>query len=151
DNVVNRCMAAGLLKKRGYIVEAVENGQEALQALDCQQFDLVLMDVEMPEMDGLDATREIRRQEEGTGEHLPIVAMTAHAMSGDRERCLAAGMDDYIQKPVNPKQLFAAMEQWLKPRQKSPSEQNGLAAAADSVGKVEGGLASNGTQPVGVS
>ncbi|HTQ37616.1 MAG TPA: response regulator [Pirellulales bacterium] len=113
DNPVNRCVAAGLLKKRGYLVDTVENGQQALRALACQQFDLVLMDLQMPEMDGLQATGAIRQLEKTTGEHLPIVAMTAHAMVGDRERCLSAGMDDYVSKPIEPKHFFATLKRWL--------------------------------------
>ncbi len=113
DNAVNRCVAAGLLKKRGFVVEAVENGKQALEALACERFDLVLMDVQMPEMDGFETTDAIRRQERSTGEHVPIVAMTAHAMQGDRERCLQAGMDDYVSKPIEPLQLFATLERFL--------------------------------------
>jgi CheY-like chemotaxis protein len=82
------------------------NGQEAVQQLESESFDLVLMDVQMPEMDGLQATRAIRERERITGAHLPIVAMTAYAIQGDQERCLAAGMDGYISKPINFKELF---------------------------------------------
>ncbi len=113
DNAVNRCVAAGLLKKRGYLVEAVENGKQALAALACERFDLILMDVQMPEMDGFETTDAIRRKECATGAHLPVVAMTAHAMQGDRERCLQAGMDDYVSKPIEPLQLFATLEKFL--------------------------------------
>jgi two-component system, sensor histidine kinase and response regulator len=110
DNVVNQRVAVRVLEKRGHWVVVAENGAEALQALACQRFDLVLMDVQMPEMDGLDATRRIRTMEEQTGQRLPIVAMTAHAMKGDRERCLQAGMDDYIAKPIDAKKLAALVE-----------------------------------------
>jgi two-component system, sensor histidine kinase and response regulator len=110
DNVVNQRVAVRVLEKRGHWVVVAENGQEALQALACQRFDLVLMDVQMPEMDGFEATRQIREIEAKTGEHIPIVAMTAHAMKGDRERCLKAGMDEYIAKPVDAKKLTQLIE-----------------------------------------
>jgi CheY-like chemotaxis protein len=99
-----------LLEKRGHAVTAVENGAEALQAVKVQRFDLVLMDLQMPEMDGFAATAAIRQLEQTTGRHLPIVAMTARAMKGDRECCLQAGMDGYVSKPINPKELLATIE-----------------------------------------
>jgi two-component system sensor histidine kinase/response regulator len=120
DNVVNRRVAVGLLEKRGHAVEAVTNGRDALAALACERFDLVLMDVQMPEMDGLEATAAIRKMELDSGEHIPIVAMTAHAMKGDRERCLAAGMDDYLAKPVEAKALHEVLNRWtpaMSPRE----------------------------------
>ncbi|MGH7556150.1 MAG: response regulator, partial [Longimicrobiales bacterium] len=110
DHPVNARVAAGLLEKWGHSVAVARNGKEALEALDSQPFDLVLMDVQMPEMDGLEATAAIRAREVGTDRHLPIIAMTAHAMKGDRERCLEAGMDDYVAKPVQPGDLFDAVE-----------------------------------------
>jgi two-component system, sensor histidine kinase and response regulator len=88
----------------------VHNGREALAALDEQRFDVVLMDIQMPEMDGFEATAARRVQEEATGTHVPIIAMTAHAMQGDRERCLEAGMDGYVAKPIRAKELFEALE-----------------------------------------
>jgi two-component system, sensor histidine kinase and response regulator len=112
DNVVNQRVAIGILERRGHAVQPVINGKEALDALACERFDLVLMDVQMPEMDGLEAAAAIRRKEQETGEHIPIIAMTAHAMKGDRERCLAAGMDDYLAKPVEPTALRAVVERW---------------------------------------
>ncbi|HEY4235382.1 MAG TPA: response regulator [Lacipirellulaceae bacterium] len=112
DNPINQRVAIGMLEKRGHSVMPVNNGREALQALACEQFDLVFMDVQMPEMDGLKATAEIRRQEEKTGAHVPIVAMTAHVMKGDRERCMEAGMDDYLAKPVEPKLLQEVLTRW---------------------------------------
>ena len=111
DNVVNQRVASGLLIKRGHTVVVANNGVEALAALASSSFDLVLMDIQMPEMGGLEATAAIRNLEQVSGAHLRIVAMTAHAMTGDRERCLAAGMDGYVAKPVDPAALFAAVEQ----------------------------------------
>jgi CheY-like chemotaxis protein len=101
DNPVNQRVATAMLKRRGHRVTIAANGAEALRCIAAQPFDAVFMDVQMPELDGLAATQAIRRAEAGTGRHLPIVAMTAHAMNGDRERCLAAGMDDYLTKPVS--------------------------------------------------
>jgi CheY-like chemotaxis protein len=111
DNAVNQKLASRLLEKRGHRVAVVSNGREALEALAKQSFDLVLMDVQMPEMDGFGATAAIRSRENGTGVHIPIIAMTAHAMTGDRERCLAAGMDAYVSKPIQAKELFEAIEE----------------------------------------
>ncbi|MFZ2854178.1 MAG: ATP-binding protein [Rhodocyclaceae bacterium] len=110
DNVVNQRLALALLEKRGHRVRIAGNGQEALDALADGVFDLVLMDMQMPVMDGIDATQRIRQGEQADGSRrLPIVAMTANAMQGDRERCLAAGMDGYVSKPVKPDELFAAI------------------------------------------
>jgi two-component system sensor histidine kinase/response regulator len=111
DNVVNQRVALGLLTKRGHTVTMVNNGLEALAALERDTFDLVLMDVQMPEMGGLEATAAIRQREAGTGTRVRIVAMTAHVMTGDRERCSAAGMDGYLSKPIDPRMLFAVVEQ----------------------------------------
>ena len=110
DNVVNQQVAVGLLSKRGHEVTVVGSGKEALGRLDRDPFDVVLMDVQMPEMGGLEATGIIRQREAGTGRHVWIVAMTAHTMQGDRDECLNAGMDTYISKPVDPALLFAAVE-----------------------------------------
>ncbi len=110
DNPVNQRVALELLEKHGHTVFAVGNGKEALAALDCDNFDAVLMDVQMPEMNGLEATQAIRAREAGTDRHLPIVAMTAHAMAADRERCLAAGMDEYISKPIQTKELVRVLD-----------------------------------------
>jgi CheY-like chemotaxis protein/two-component sensor histidine kinase len=110
DNAVNQLLAVKLLEKRGYSINVVHNGQEALEAVAKWSFDLLLMDVQMPEMDGLEATAAIRQSESGTGRHLPIIAMTAHAMKGDEDRCIAAGMDGYVPKPVIPSQLFETIE-----------------------------------------
>jgi len=113
DNSVNQKLAARLLEKRGHHVTVTANGLEALGALDRENFDVVFMDVQMPEMDGIAATAAIRLREHGTGSHLPIIAMTAHAMQGDRERCLAAGMDNYISKPINSSELTELLERFL--------------------------------------
>ncbi len=110
DNPVNQKIALKMLQKKGFTVSAVENGRQALETLDKETFDLVLMDVQMPVMDGLEATRLIRQKEERQGGHLPIVAMTAHAMEGDDQKCLAAGMDDYVSKPVDRAKLFGIIE-----------------------------------------
>ncbi len=115
DNVVNQKLAVRLLEKQGHSVTVAGNGREALVALTAEPFDLVLMDVQMPEMDGLEATAQIRRAEQGSGRHVPIVAMTAHAMKGDRERCLAAGMDGYVSKPIQPGELFEAVDRLAFP------------------------------------
>ena len=109
DNLVNLRLARSLLAKQGHSAVAVGSGREALAALEQQSFDVVLMDVQMPDMDGFEATKAIRAQERISQKHMPIVAMTAHAMIGDRERCLAAGMDSYVTKPVDATKLFTAI------------------------------------------
>jgi CheY-like chemotaxis protein len=109
DNAVNQKVASRFLEKRGHTVVVTESGKKALAAWQEQPFDLILMDVQMPEMDGFEATAIIREQEKSGAKHTPIIAMTAHAMVGDRERCLAAGMDDYVSKPINADDLFAAI------------------------------------------
>ncbi len=113
DNSVNQRIGAALLRRAGYQCEVANNGKEALTALDRIPFDLVLMDCQMPLIDGYEATRRWRNKESRTGGHLPILAMTANAMQGDRERCLAAGMDDYMAKPVVSKVMYAKIAQWL--------------------------------------
>jgi CheY-like chemotaxis protein/HPt (histidine-containing phosphotransfer) domain-containing protein len=119
DGLVNQQVALGLLRLRGHQVVVAGNGKEALAALEGQPFDAVLMDVQMPEMDGLEATALIRQKERATGAHVPIIAMTAHAMKGDRELCLEAGMDGYISKPIQAKALYDAIESIL-PRVSEP-------------------------------
>jgi two-component system, sensor histidine kinase and response regulator len=113
DNLVNQKLAIRLLEKAGHVVTVASNGKEAVEQVAARAFDLVLMDVQMPEMDGLEATQVIRQQENGQKRRLPIVALTAHAMVGDRERCLAAGMDGYVTKPVQTQLLFEAMAEVL--------------------------------------
>ncbi len=113
DSLINQKLAVGLLEKHGHTVFVANHGREAMAALESRDFDLVLMDVQMPELDGYEATAVIRAREEQTGTHIPIIAMTAHAMKGDRERCLEAGMDDYVAKPVRAKQLFETIESVL--------------------------------------
>ncbi len=111
DNLVNQRVAAGLLGKRGHDVTIANTGREAVDAVNRGVFDLILMDVQMPEMGGLEATQAIREREREEGGHVRIVAMTAHAMTGDRERCLAAGMDGYLTKPIDRERLFAVVEE----------------------------------------
>ena len=110
DNLVNQMLAVKLLKKREYEVTVVENGRLAMDAWRAGCFDFILMDMMMPEMDGLEATRRIRAEERGHGEHIPIIAMTANAMTGDRERCLDSGMDGYLSKPVKPEVLYQEID-----------------------------------------
>ena len=112
DNEVNRTIATKLLEKRGHVVIAVENGALAVERTASDHFDVVLMDVQMPVMDGLTATAHIRTREHGTSAHLPIVAVTAHALEEDRKRCFAAGMDAYLTKPIKSSDLFATVLQY---------------------------------------
>jgi CheY-like chemotaxis protein len=116
DNVVNQTIAVRVLEKHGHVVTVAENGQAALHACGTQTFDLILMDIQMPGMDGLEATAAIRKKEIVTGAHIPIIAMTAHALKGDRERCLAAGMNGYVSKPIRTIELFAAIESVMHDR-----------------------------------
>jgi two-component system, sensor histidine kinase and response regulator len=119
DHPVNQRLASRLLEKWGHTVMLAPNGRKAVQAYAQDTFDVVLMDVQMPEMNGYEATQAIREQEQGSATHIPIIAMTAHAIKGDRELCLAAGMDDYISKPIDPEHLFQLIESYLPAR---PSE-----------------------------
>jgi CheY-like chemotaxis protein len=113
DSLVNQKLAVGLLSKHGHTVIVADDGREAVAFLAVQEVDLVLMDVQMPCMDGFEATAAIRTKEKHSGKHVPIIAMTAHAMKGDRERCLAAGMDDYVAKPISAKHLLAKVSEVL--------------------------------------
>ncbi|MFZ1947687.1 MAG: response regulator, partial [bacterium] len=115
DSPVNLKLVVRMLQKRGHTIVSSSNGLEALACLEKEKFDLVLMDVEMPEMDGFEATREIRAREKTTGGHVPIAAMTAHAMKGDRERCLDAGMDGYVSKPIRAQDLLETMDRMVSP------------------------------------
>jgi CheY-like chemotaxis protein len=121
DNPVNQRLAVRLLEKQGHTVLVAANGRQALALLEQHAVDLVLMDVQMPDMDGLEATAAIRQKEKSNGDHLPIVAMTAHAMQGDRERCLGAGMDGYLAKPVQPSELYGVIESLAGARQAPPA------------------------------
>ena len=114
DNAVNQVLAVRLLEKHGHRVVVARNGYEAIARLEMEPFDLALMDVQMPELDGLEATRAIREKEKTTGAHLPIVAMTAHAMQRDQKRCLATGMDGYVSKPLNVKELISVVRTVLR-------------------------------------
>lgn len=117
DNLVNQKVALKLLEKAGYAADLVENGRQALDLLRAEKYDLVLMDCQMPEMDGFAATQKIRASTElRSGRDVPIIALTANAMEGDRERCLAAGMDDYLPKPINARELLAMLQKWLLKR-----------------------------------
>jgi two-component system sensor histidine kinase/response regulator len=129
DNRINQTVATRLLEKMGYTVVVAENGHAALLLLATQPLDLVLMDIQMPEMDGLTATRRIRESERSTPYHLPIVAMTAHAMKGDREICIEAGMDEYVSKPISGQLLSKAIAIALQKREHTTT-QTGLTLTA---------------------
>jgi signal transduction histidine kinase/ActR/RegA family two-component response regulator len=129
DNPINQILAVRLLERHGHHVILAHNGKEALELIEKEVLDLVLMDVQMPELDGLQATLEVREKEKTSGAHIPIVAMTAHAMQGDRERCLAAGMDAYISKPINVKELLALVGT-LQGNLRAPSSNGFLADQA---------------------
>ena len=135
DNLVNRKLVTRLLQKRGHRITAVENGRAAVAALTspaAKRFDVVLMDVQMPEMNGLEATAAIRQHEAAGGGHVPIIALTAHALQGDRERCLAAGMDAYLAKPIDVEELIATVETCAEGGSLPPTE----AAAALAAGRL---------------
>lgn len=110
DNPVNRTLAVRLLEKRGHLVTVAGDGRAAVAAVEKEPFDIILMDVQMPEMDGFEATLAIRQREQSTGGHIPIIAMNAHALKGDEDRCLSAGMDGYVSKPIRTHELFASIE-----------------------------------------
>ena len=131
DNLVNQRLAVGLLEMHGHTVVIASDGQQALAALQREPFDLMFMDVQMPEMSGYEATARIRAQERETGKHLPIIAMTAYAMKGDRERCLASGMDGYVSKPILAAELFRAIDETMAALgQRMSLSANGLTASA---------------------
>jgi len=136
DNPVNQRVAFRLLAKQGHSVTMVGNGREALAALAQANFDIVLMDVQMPEMDGFEATRAVRLEETASGRHQPIIAMTAHALKGDRERCLAEGMDDYVTKPIDGRQLSAVLQrtiQTFRPTAETARPQPGAESASQTL------------------
>lgn len=110
DNLINQKLAVRLLQKQGHTSVVANNGREAIETWERQSFDAILMDMMMPEMDGLEATMQIREREKTTGQHVPIIAITANVMVGDREKCLAAGMDEYISKPVDVTKLYEALD-----------------------------------------
>jgi len=122
DSLVNQKLVLGLLAKQGHTAVVANNGKEAVEAMASQDFDLVIMDIQMPEMDGLEATARIRAEEKQKGVRVPIMAMTAHALKGDRQRCLDAGMDGYIAKPIRAKQLFDAIEILVGSPAEAPTE-----------------------------
>ena len=115
DNPVNQKVASRLIEKQGCRVTLASNGHEAVSLHRSRSFDIIFMDVQMPEMNGFEATRFIRAAEEGTGSHVPIIALTANAMAGDREICLEAGMDDHLPKPINPERLVSALNRTAAP------------------------------------
>ena len=110
DNPINQKFVQVALKKAGHVITSVTDGRQAVDAINRESFDLVLMDVQMPEMDGFEATSRIRQYQKESGVHIPIVAMTANAMKGDREKCIEAGMDDYLSKPVKVRELLEVLE-----------------------------------------
>ena len=138
DNLVNRAVATGILEKAGHVLVHVATGREAVEAFSDGSFDLIFMDVQMPEMDGFEATRRIRELEETTGGHITIVAMTAHAMAGDRERCLAAGMDDYVSKPLRKEDLLRALNGGDVQDDEDKSEKVFLHSRAEMLAQCEG-------------
>ncbi|MEI9974134.1 MAG: response regulator [Ignavibacteriota bacterium] len=113
DNPVNRMLAVRLLEREGYQLVVAADGREALAAFEANSFDLALLDIQMPEVDGFAVTAAIRQHEARQGGHLPIIAMTAHAMKGDAEQCLASGMDGYVSKPISAGRLFEEIESVL--------------------------------------
>ena len=131
DNVVNQRLAASLLERRGHKVTIAANGREALNACERHAFDVILMDVQMPEMGGFEATEAIRARERESGVRVPIVAMTAHAMKGDRERCLGAGMDEYLTKPLDSRKLCLLVEEIASGR--APAVDEGIPEVSDQV------------------
>ena len=124
DNPINQRVAIKILEKQGFRVDAVANGQEALEALETIPYDLVLMDCHMPRMDGYEATKAIRKSKKVRDPAIPIIAMTAGAMQEDRDKCLEAGMDDYLSKPVVPKTLTETLDKWLSKKDKSTASKS---------------------------
>jgi CheY-like chemotaxis protein/HPt (histidine-containing phosphotransfer) domain-containing protein len=131
DSLVNQALIERLLEKWGHTPLIAENGSKVLSMLDEGQFDLILMDLQMPEVNGFEATAAIRRKEQDSGTHIPIIALTAHALKGDRERCLEAGMDDYVSKPIDSQTLFDAIEIALHQRKSAAANEPSAVAAID--------------------
>jgi two-component system, sensor histidine kinase and response regulator len=121
DNALDQTIAVRILEKRGYSVTVVPDGQAAFEAYQAGRFELVLMDIQVPRMDGFEATAAIREREKVTGGHIPIVAMTADALVGDREKCIASGMDGYISKPIPTSEMLATIERMLGDKPKPES------------------------------
>jgi two-component system, sensor histidine kinase and response regulator len=122
DNLINQQVAVGILQIQGYSVSVANNGKEALEAHAQGAFDLILMDCHMPEMDGFEATMEIRKREQPSGRRIPIVALTANAMAQDREECLAAGMNDHLSKPFSMQTLQDMLNRWMPQQEASRSQ-----------------------------
>jgi CheY-like chemotaxis protein/HPt (histidine-containing phosphotransfer) domain-containing protein len=134
DNVTNRQVAVGILRRLGLHADAAANGEEAIRALESLPYDLVLMDVQMPELDGLEATRRIRDVgSRAQNRNVPIIAMTAHAMQGDKEKCLEAGMNGYLAKPIEIPALLEALERWLSPSGEGQPLETGRTSATAAV------------------
>jgi PAS domain S-box-containing protein len=146
DNLVNQKLAVRILEKRGHRVAVAGNGREALAAVAGRPFDVVLMDLEMPDLGGLEATALLRQGEQGTGRHLPVIALTAHAMKGDRERCLGAGMDGYVTKPLRAEELFQALNEVLTAAA-PPSRKEEATMSADAVMDYDAALSHVGGDP----
>src|SRR5262249_49242127 len=142
DSLVNQKLALGLLGKHGHTVTVATTGKEAVRLWEAEDFDVVLMDVQMPEMDGMEATAVIRARQARTGLRIPNIPVPAHAMKGDRELCLSAGMDDYVPKPIRAQQLFETLERVLKKKKNgnsaSPSAPGSIAATMDFSAALEG-------------
>jgi CheY-like chemotaxis protein len=145
DNATNQKLVVTLLEQRKHAVVVAPNGRDAVRLSADQPFDVILMDVQMPEMNGLEATAAIRERERSTGGHVPIVAMTAHAMSGDRERCLDAGMDAYVSKPLRPDELMAAIDGVAAPPPAAPEPESVQAQIAEHTSTLLAGFAGNRT------
>ncbi len=146
DHVFNQMVATKFLEKRGCKVILAENGQKAVEAMNDSNYDLVLMDIQMPVMDGYAATEEIRKIEQSRGGHVPIIAMTAHAMKGDREKCLAAGMDDYVAKPIIEKVFYDALDRWLKNKKDRALVSDPLESDQDACSTEEESIASGSSE-----
>jgi CheY-like chemotaxis protein/HPt (histidine-containing phosphotransfer) domain-containing protein/anti-sigma regulatory factor (Ser/Thr protein kinase) len=139
DNAVNQQVAVGMLERAGHTAMVAGNGREALALLEHEPFDLILMDVQMPELDGLETAAAIRAREQTTGGHVPIVAVTAHALKGDAERCLAAGMDDYLAKPLHPRELRTAIQRVMEGRPR-PGKAEEASAGPPQAGPIDAEL-----------